>query len=389
MCEKIIDIGNINIISVGDWNVVQNFTIDTRNYKNKNNVKAQEAVHNLMAKLSLIDIWRSHNPNVRRYTWRRSNQHGRLDYFLISDSLKEFVTNTDILPGYKTDHSLITLELTFSEQERGRGLWKFNSALLHDKDYVALVKKTIYETVHQYTANRPHEGNNVNAEVELTISSQLFFDVLKLAIRGETIPYCARKRREISSNEKDLENEILQLTKDLDSNYDLGIKENLDKKQKDLELLRKDKIDGAYLRSKAKWYLLAEKNNKYFLNLENRHFSDKTISKLVLDDNTEITDIKSIQLEQKAYFEKVYKSEQVNISNHDENLFFPENDRALEKLTVDEKDSCEGYITEAECLNVLKGMSNEKSPGSDGFTVEFFKFFWINIKEYLVKAINC
>lgn len=36
----------------------------------------------------------------------------------------------------------------------------------------------------------------------------------------------------------------------------------------------------------------------------------------------------------------------------------------------------EKNISESEILDVLKNMKNNKSPGSDGFTAEFFKFFW-------------
>ena len=33
-------------------------------------------------------------------------------------------------------------------------------------------------------------------------------------------------------------------------------------------------------------------------------------------------------------------------------------------------------------------MKNSKSPGNDGFTAEFFKFFWVNLGEYILKSIN-
>ena len=33
-------------------------------------------------------------------------------------------------------------------------------------------------------------------------------------------------------------------------------------------------------------------------------------------------------------------------------------------------------------------MKNNKSPGPDGYTVEFFKFFWKDLGYFLVKAIN-
>ena len=33
-------------------------------------------------------------------------------------------------------------------------------------------------------------------------------------------------------------------------------------------------------------------------------------------------------------------------------------------------------------------MKNEKSPGSDGFTSEFFKFFWNNLGTFVIRSIN-
>ena len=43
-------------------------------------------------------------------------------------------------------------------------------------------------------------------------------------------------------------------------------------------------------------------------------------------------------------------------------------------MTVQEKTSLEGEITLDEASVALKNMKNNKSPGFDGFTVEFFKF---------------
>ena len=33
-------------------------------------------------------------------------------------------------------------------------------------------------------------------------------------------------------------------------------------------------------------------------------------------------------------------------------------------------------------------MKNYKSPGSEGFTAEFFKFFWMDIGNFIVRSIN-
>ena len=33
-------------------------------------------------------------------------------------------------------------------------------------------------------------------------------------------------------------------------------------------------------------------------------------------------------------------------------------------------------------------MKNEKSPGQDGFTVEFFKFFWVDLGQFILRSLN-
>ena len=46
-----------------------------------------------------------------------------------------------------------------------------------------------------------------------------------------------------------------------------------------------------------------------------------------------------------------------------------------DKLSDEEAQTLEGKITYAELLHALKQMKNEKSPGLDGYTAEFFNFF--------------
>jgi hypothetical protein len=60
----------------------------------------------------------------------------------------------------------------------------------------------------------------------------------------------------------------------------------------------------------------------------------------------------------------------------------------IPKLSETIKQSIEGTLTYNEMLNYLKRMSNNTSPGNDGFTVEFFKFFWKDIGVFLVRSIN-
>jgi hypothetical protein len=43
------------------------------------------------------------------------------------------------------------------------------------------------------------------------------------------------------------------------------------------------------MRTKAKWNVEGERSSKYFWNLEKRHFTEKAIPKLILDNGIEIT----------------------------------------------------------------------------------------------------
>ena len=58
------------------------------------------------------------------------------------------------------------------------------------------------------------------------------------------------------------------------------------------------------------------------------------------------------------------------------------------KLSDEKSASLEGEISYTEIANALKNMKNNKSPGLDGFTVEFFKFFWVDIGTFILRSIN-
>ena len=49
---------------------------------------------------------------------------------------------------------------------------------------------------------------------------------------------------------------------------------------------------------------------------------------------------------------------------------------------------CEGELTLTECTKVQKNMQNNKSPGSDGLTKEFYYAFWDIIGDYVVNSFN-
>ena len=68
-------------------------------------------------------------------------------------------------------------------------------------------------------------------------------------------------------------------------------------------------------------------------------------------------------------------------------MFFPDGNTLI--LNEQEQKQCEGFLTASECLESLKSMESNKSPGSDGLPAEFYKVFWNDINQHLLNALNC
>ena len=61
---------------------------------------------------------------------------------------------------------------------------------------------------------------------------------------------------------------------------------------------------------------------------------------------------------------------------------------SLNHLSDDNANTCEGKITNEECKKALNEMGIGTSPGSDGFTSEFYKPFWYEVGDDVVQSIN-
>ena len=54
----------------------------------------------------------------------------------------------------------------------------------------------------------------------------------------------------------------------------------------------------------------------------------------------------------------------------------------------EEAESCEGLLTIKECSEALNKFQNNKTPGSDGFTIEFYRCFWNAVTPFMVDSFN-
>ena len=70
--------------------------------------------------------------------------------FLVSNNLADMITKAAIIPGYRSDNSIIEINVTTCKFTSGKGVWKLNTSLLKDSDFLTLVNKTIDTEITNY-----------------------------------------------------------------------------------------------------------------------------------------------------------------------------------------------------------------------------------------------
>ena len=85
------------------------------------------------------------------------------------------------------------------------------------------------------------------------------------------------------------------------------------------------------------------------------------------------------------FYQHLYMKKQ-NISEDSTCNFL--NDLTVPSLTTEQSLSCEGNLTEKEIYNSLISLENNKSPGNDGFTKEFYYTSGDDIKDTFMKSLK-
>ena len=364
---------NYSIVIGGDFNVIVNQELDGQG-GNKRRKFSAKTVEDLCVEHDLVDIWRIRNPTAKRFTWRQKNPviQRRLDYWLTSDSLQVDVDSVDIVSSIKSDHSAITLSINgLDDNERGPNFWKFNSTLVNDSKYCNLLKVECGIWLDEFK------------EVQ---DKRVLWDLIKYKIRQLTIAYSKTKARNKRAKLNKLEESLKVFTKKCDTNPSKENFEELECLQAEYDQMYDYITQGSIIRSRATWYEMGEKNNKYFLNLEKHNKKKSSVRKIFTSEGKMTTDPKKIMNELESFYSNLYDGSRG--ADSETITSFLNDSLKIPKLTEDLRSDCEGKLGYSECYNVLQSFQNNKSPGNEGLTAEFYLAFWPLIGRLLVDSIN-
>ena len=327
--------------------------------------KSINKLNKLTTDLHITDAWRKINPDKIQYTWHQFNSvnpdkslASRIDKIYISNSFFPYVKSCDIVQTTMSDHSPLIMNLQNVDQvERGKGLWKMNCDVLTNP----IFNREIRNLWAKYCLSKPQDHQDVLA----------WWDDFKSEVR--------KIAKDIGRVKAKLRNGVLRKLEDDFNNYvqqfDLNPNANLARKileiRETLGKLEKKKQDGEIIRAKVSWHEEGEKSSKFFLGSEKYRAKSKLITGLKDNEGKTRKDTQGILNTAVNFYEDLYKSDEVDLSA--QNKFI---ESLNLKLSEEDKESCEGILKEEEVLCALKSFKNNKSPGCDGISKEFYIHFW-------------
>ena len=187
-----------------------------------------------------------------------------------------------------------------------------------------------------------------------------------------------QENRELKHRESAIQERLQKLDYLICNNLDLS-KQTLDEFEegkKELEdIFEKKKRKEAIFRSKSRWVEKGEKATRYFFNLEKGNYEEKVILQLKTRSDEIITDIKEIKKEMEIYYSELLQTKLDTTLESESNKLFSDFVSGLDipKVSDDENALLEKALTIEELKASLKSFQNNKTPGDDGLTKEFYE----------------
>ncbi len=240
----------VHMVVGGDFNLTPDEWMDrwpsklSREYRNP-------ILEDFVNNNKLIDIWRILHREVKQFTWHKPNGQSRshIDYWLVSNSISEHVTETTIANCPLSDHCIINLRLkNRNRNNKRKDYWKFNFPFLKNSEICYSIKKLILDI------------NNDN-----TIDTPIIqWEYLKFSIRKHSIASGKKLNKDKRAQEAIVVKELMSLYTKL--NWSEEDKERINTLQSKLDEMYMNKAKGAYIRSRARRIGEGKKNTAYFCN---------------------------------------------------------------------------------------------------------------------------
>ena len=278
------------------------------------------------------------------------------------------VTGATICPCPFSDHCAVTVSVSVPDVvPPGPGLWKLNTSIPQDQDYVDLI--TGFWRRWRLTQAR-------------FSSLSKWWEKGKSKIKGLSVKFCCQR----AASRRGDRAVLVSLVDHLKSQVDRGSTSCVGPYRSALaELERRDTeaAQGLKVRARIQWAEDGETSSAYFFHLVQRQTAESRIADLRDKDGTIISDPDDILRLLSSFYKNLFTAEDTDPDARASLLSNIES-----RLSPAQAGLCEGPLTLEECHRALAGMARGKTPGLDGLPMEFYLAFWDLFGADLVEVLN-
>lgn len=362
------------IIMGGDFNCTLDSKLDRLPATRKPQSKMSKGLSDMMKELGLVDIWRQLHPNERDFTYM-SHVHGsysRIDLFCISKTELYRIKDSTLEPISISDHGPVTMKINLGVDNHFR-YWRLNVSLLTDMN----IRQELKEALTEYFIIND-DGN---------VSPSIVWDASKATMRGKIISIGSRIKKQRLAKQQGLEAEIKKLTREHKQFGKKDILKKLKEVRQQLDEVLTYKAEGAMRYTNRKYYEMGNKASRLLAFQLRKAQSNRAIPKIRNPETNQVeTEPTKISDSFASYYKQLYKAEELEFKEERTSEFLKS--LKMNKLSNEEAELLIKPISESEIKENITKLKNNKTPGTDGFSGEYYKIFVNELTPILCKLYN-
>ena len=316
-----------------------------------------------LEEMDMVDPFREQNPN--RIVWSFvGNGKSRIDRVYVNSLSMGNVINMKYIRTPFHGHRILSFCLK-KNIEWGRSYFKLNISLFEDEEFEVIVDEAIEEV-----------GKLSNR------TSREKWEIFMMTMKTKSIRYSTRRNWTKRRLKLDLIRQIEKIEERVDQPINTPHYEYLKGRLKEIQ----DKeIDGYIARVRfLAPYEKSECDIAFYSKLQDRKKASDGINQLAEKQGGEIfTDRGNILRIATNFYKNLYTSEKVNKNMQNKLL-----GNVKTKLSKELRDELDAPITAEEVKKAIDKLPRGKSPGIDGFPVEFYKVYWGKIKVLFMSYVR-
>ncbi|GJY41330.1 putative RNA-directed DNA polymerase, eukaryota, reverse transcriptase zinc-binding domain protein [Tanacetum coccineum] len=332
-------------IVMGDFNEVRRME---ERWGSTFNVNGARAFNNFISNSGLVDL----QLEGYTFTWAHpsATKMSKLDRFLVTDGLLSLFPHVSAacLDRHLSDHRPILLREVFTDY--GATPFRFYHSWFSFQGFEHMVTNTWNSTI----------LNDSNRMIRFKKKLQ----ILKKEIRV----YVADQKKKQLARVNDLKSKLSDIDRILDQG---GVNDDLllsrTECMNNLQDVKAVDARDSIQKAKIQWAVEGDENSKFFHGIVNRKRANLAVKGIMIDGDW-VDDPSRVKDEFRNHFAARFQDP--GICHGKINFSFPN------RLNHEQSTELESSITREEIRKAVWGCGENKSPGPDGFTFEFFCKFW-------------